>query len=52
MGDIFDYIGFFLAALFLAVLKITGYMQWDWWVCALPALFAVVVHTISVISSR
>jgi len=52
MGDIFDYIFLFFASLFLAVLKVTGFIQWDWWVTAVPACVAFALHFITVIGSR
>jgi hypothetical protein len=52
MGDIHDYIFFFFASLFLVVLKVAGFVDWAWWVTALPAAFAVCLHIITVIASR
>ncbi len=52
MSDIYDYIFFFLASMFLAVLKVTGFVDWEWWVTALPAAFGLTMHLITVIASR
>ena len=52
MSDIFDYMFFFLATLFLAVLKLAGFINWDWWVTAIPACLALGLHFITVIGSR
>ena len=52
MGDIFDYLSFFLASLFLVVLKITGFIDWDWWVTAIPAGFGLTIHLLTMIGGR
>jgi hypothetical protein len=50
MGDIFDYISFFLASVFLAVLKLTGFIDWDWWVTTLPADFGLSIWMVTMLA--
>lgn len=52
MSDLFDYMFFYLASLFLAVLKVAGFITWDWWVTALPGGFGLSMAFISAIASR
>ena len=52
MGDIFDYILFFIFSAFLGVLKVTGFISVDWWIVAAPSVFALCVHLITILSPR
>lgn len=52
MGDVFDYLSFFLCSLFLVVLKIAGFVNWDWWITAIPAGFGLLIHLLTVLASR
>jgi hypothetical protein len=50
MSDLVDYMIFFIASLFMAVLNFTGFAQLDWWIVASPSIFALLVHMYLIIS--
>lgn len=52
MNDFFDYIFFYIASMFLVVLKFTGFLVCAWWVTALPAAFGLAMCVITAIASR
>jgi hypothetical protein len=52
MPDLFDYYFFYLTSLFFAVLKITAFITWPWWVVALPAIIGLCLFFIVLISAR
>lgn len=50
MGDIFDYLSFFILSALLAVVKLTGFYDMNWWIVGAPSIFALSVHTLTLIS--
>ncbi|MBY0407876.1 MAG: hypothetical protein K2Q01_09300 [Rickettsiales bacterium] len=50
MSDIMDYVFFYLTSAFLMVLKVAGFINWDWWVTGLPAALGVTIHIVVTIA--
>lgn len=49
MADIFDYLFFYLVTIMLAMFKLTGFIDWSWWIIFAPTILALCLFVLMLI---